>query len=410
MRTLVIAGDYPWPEVIGPRIRLSMVLRALRRCGDVELFSVISRFRGDVEPPDPELGLDRVTVVGFDNRPPRGLSVLRSAVRPGLPLGLPIGGRPAAVAGLARAASGRYDLVWVFGARPWVLCDQPRLAPTVLDLDDLEDEKIAARLAVPAEDDHGGPVVERLRRFGAELVGREEIRRWRRLHRRADHRVDAVTVCSPLDARRAEARGLARVTVVPNGYRPVDEPLGRVAVGDPPTVLFQGLLRYPANIEAARWLVRDVMPRLRRQLPEVRLRLVGDPAATVEALDDRPAVTVVGPVPDMADELVQADVVVVPVRYGSGTRIKILESFAHRIPVASTTVGAEGLEVEDGAELLIGDTADALAAALARLLTDEGIRRALTERAHRRYLDRYRSDVVEAQIAELATRVAGGRR
>jgi glycosyltransferase involved in cell wall biosynthesis len=404
MRTLVIAGDYPWPEVIGPRIRLAMVLRGLRRCGPVELFSLFSRFRTDVDPPDPSLGLDRVTRVGFDNRPPRGVALVPSALRPWLPLGLPIGGRPTAERALVRAATGPYDLVWVFGARPWVLCGEPTLAPTVLDLDDLEDEKIAARLALPPEGPAGGPELVRL--VVARSVGHEEMRRWRRLHRRADRRVGAVAVCSPLDATRARSRGVSRVTVVPNGYRPVDRPLGRLAVGPAPTILFQGLLRYPANIEAARFLVREVLPRLRARKPAVRVRLAGDAGPGVTELHDPPLVTVVGQVPDMDSELRVADLVVVPVRYGSGTRIKIIEAFAHRIPVASTTVGAEGLGATDGVHLLTGDVAEDLAAACARLLGDEGLRAALTENAHRLYTSRYRSDVVEELIAELAMRMA----
>ncbi len=404
MRTLLIAGDYPWPETIGPRIRLSMVARGLRRCGPVELVSIVSRFRTDVDPPDPGLGLDRVTLVGIDNRPPRGPALLRSAVHPDLPLALPVGGRATATRALVRAATGRYDLVWVFGARPWVLCGEPALVPTVLDLDDLEDEKIAARLALPPD----GPLgpAGRLRRRGSELLGREEIRRWRRLHRRADGRVGAVAVCSPLDAERARRRGVSRVTVVPNAYPEVAEPRGRPEVGTPPTVLFQGHLGYPANIEAARWLAGEVLPRLRRRVPDVRLRLVGEPAPAVASLHEPPAVTVVGRVPDMADELAVADAVLVPVRYGSGTRIKIIEAFAHRIPVASTSVGAEGLDVEGGVHLLLGDTADDLAAAGARILTEPGLRSAVADAAHRLYERRYRSDVVEEQVAELARRVA----
>ena len=162
--------------------------------------------------------------------------------------------------------------------------------------------------------------------------------------------------------------------MVPNGYQAVTEPLGRVAIGDAPTVLFQGLLKYPANIEAARWMVDSGAPDLaghgaRRPGPTGRR-----PCPVVAALHDPPHVTVVGKVPSMTPELARADLVVVPVRYGSGTRIKILEAFAHRIPVASTRVGAEGLEAADGIHLLIGDTADELAAACARLLTDEGLR------------------------------------
>ena len=81
--------------------------------------------------------------------------------------------------------------------------------------------------------------------------------------------------------------------------------------------------------------------------------------------------TVVGQVPDIDTELARADVVLVPIRFGSGTRLKILEAFAHRIPVVSTSLGAEGLDAVDEHHLLIADTPNAIAAACARLLEDE---------------------------------------
>ncbi len=341
MRTLVIAGDYPWPEDRGPRLRLSMVLRGLRRCGPVELFSAVSNLRTDIDAPDPSLGLDRVSWVGFDNRPPTGVRLAPSLARAGLPLGLPWQDGPTVRRALARFASGRYDLVWCFGARPWVLSGEPSLAPTVLDLDDLEDQKILGRLAVPRPTPESR--VDRARRSGGELVSREEVRRWQRLHRRAGRRASAVVVCSEIDAERARGSGVERVAVIPNGYRWVDHPVGRETVGRPPTVLFQGLLRYPPNIEAARWLAREVAPRLRDRVPDVEVRLVGEHGPELEDLHDPPRVSVVGRVPDMADELAGVDLVVVPVRYGSGTRVKILEAFAQRIPVVSTSVGAEGI-------------------------------------------------------------------
>ena len=105
----------------------------------------------------------------------------------------------------------------------------------------------------------------------------------------------------------------------------------------------------------------------------------------------------------------RADVIVVPLRFGSGTRLKILEAFAHRIPVVSTTLGAEGLGVEDGVHLLLGDTSLDLASACARLLTDERLRAAVTSRAHQHYLDRFESQMVEGQIASLAVSVVESR-
>ena len=109
----------------------------------------------------------------------------------------------------------------------------------------------------------------------------------------------------------------------------------------------------------------------------------------------------------MDAELARADLVAVPVRYGSGTRVKILEAFAHRVPVVSTTVGAEGIGGVDGVHLLLGDDAPALAGACARLLTEPGLRRTVTDAAHLLFEERFRSEVVEEAVARLAVDVAG---
>jgi glycosyltransferase involved in cell wall biosynthesis len=404
MRTLVIAGDYPWPEDRGPRMRLAMVLRGLRRCGPVELCSVISQFRTDFGPPDQALGLADVARVGFDNRPATGVGRWKTLARPSMPLALPWQDGPAVQRALARFMSGRYDLVWIFGARPWVLSGEQVFAPTILDLDDLEDQKITARLSVP------GPLAlswsERLRRSGSSIVAHEEIRRWRRLHRLAARRASAIVVCSSLDARRVGLGGTVRVAVVPNGYRLAGRPVGRPHVGTPPTVLFQGLLSYPPNIDAARVLVDEVGPRLRALVPGAQIRLVGEHGPDLMALHDPPHVIVVGRVPDITSELARADLVAVPLRYGSGTRVKIIEAFAHRIPVVSTSLGAEGLGTADGVHLLIGDDPGGMAEASARLLLDPELRKKITSEAHDLFVESFCTDAIEERIAGLAREVS----
>ena len=405
MRTLVIAGDYPWPEDAGSRMRLAMVLRGLRRCGPTELFSVVSKFRTDFGAPDPSLGLAKVGRFGFDNRPATGAALFPTVWRPSMPLAMPWRDRPLVQRALARFVSGHYDLVWYFGARAWVLAGGLVSGPDIIDLDDLEDQKISGRLAVRREARSGER--GRVRPLVSTAVAQEEIRRWQRLHRRAGARASTVAVCSQLDAERCRAHGVAQVAVVPNGYRVTGRPLATREVGDPATVLFQGLLRYPPNVEAARLLALEVAPTLRAVLPDVRIRLVGDHLPDLLVLQDPPRVTVTGRVADMATELTGADVVMVPVRYGSGTRIKIVEAFAHRIPVVSTALGAEGLDATDGVHLLVGETVAELSDACARLLTDQALRVAITDQAHDLYLDRFQSDVVENIVSRLATDVAG---
>ncbi len=407
MRTLVIAGEYPWPVNSGSRIRLATVLSGLARCGPTELFSIVPSKRTDFDPPTGIAGLARVGRIGFDDRTGSGLRLLRSVARPSMPLEVPWRDGPLASRAAARFMVGHYDLVWYFGIRPWVLVGGLGVAPTILDFVDLDDQKVEARRSIPRPP-ADGPAA-RLQRTAGRVTSDQEIRRWRRLHRQAGERVDMTVVCSELDAERATAGGVPRVSVIPNSYPRVEHPRGRVAVASPPTVLFPGTLRYPPNADAAGFLAGEVGPLRRTLVPDVRIRLVGRGTEALSGLDDPPRLTMVGQVEDIEAELAGADLIVVPLRFGSGTRLKILEAFAHRLPVVSTTLGAEGLGVEDGVHLLLGDTPADLAAACARLLTDETLREALTSRAHQHYLDRFESQMVEGRIASLAISVVESR-
>jgi glycosyltransferase involved in cell wall biosynthesis len=405
MRTLVIAEDFPWPTDSGARLRLVSVLRGLSRCGPTELASVVSKFRSDFGDTDPAMGLVKVERIGFDNRPPSGIGLAATLVRPSMPFGLPWRDGPLVQAAISRFATGTYDLVWYFGARSWVLAGATAEVPTVVDLIDLEDQKILARLAVPRPPAVGAAA--QLRRVVATQVSREEVRRWQRLHRRVERSGATTVVCSTTDTKRATTAGVKHVAAVANGYDVPLSPLGREEVASPATVLFPGLLTYPPNVDAARLLAQEIGPALREWVPDAQIRLVGNHDGKLDDLQDPPRVTVTGRVDDIGDELGRADLVVVPLRYGSGTRLKILEAFAHRIPVVSTTLGAEGLGAEDGTHLLVADSVPNLAQACSRLLTDVALRRTIVERAHSLFLERFQSEIIEEQVASLARQVAG---
>lgn len=395
-----MATEYPWPQNSGSRLRLANTVQALVRCGPTELFSAVSESRTDFEPPPTSLALERFERIAIDDRPPGPLDVARALVRPAVPFELPIRARDVMSWGLQRFATGHYDLVWFFQIRAWVLTGGLALGPDIVDIDDLEDEKILARSQLPRRQHEPRG---RLRQQAVRLWTREDVRRWRRLHRRAAHRATATVVCSDLDARRS---GLPGVRVIANGYPSPDHPVGRTTVSSPAVVAFQGTLRYPPNADGARFLVEDIGPRLRALVPGAQIRLVGLAPPALADLDDQPAVTLTGQVPDITSELARADIVIIPLRYGSGTRVKILEAFAHRIPVVSTTMGAEGLEVEPGTHLLIADDPDAIAAACARLIDDDTLRHAIVDRAQQLFLARYTSSVIQDEIGALARELA----
>jgi glycosyltransferase involved in cell wall biosynthesis len=214
-----------------------------------------------------------------------------------------------------------------------------------------------------------------------------------------------VVVCHQADQQRLAAKN---AYVIPNAYERQLEPVGRVTVQNPPILTFPGTLTYHPNADGAMYLVQEILPFLRKRIPSVRIRLVGQASDEAQRLNDPPRVVVTGLVQNIRTELARADVIVVPVRYGSGTRIKILEALAHRIPVVSTSAGAEGIDVTHGREILLADSPEDFAKACAGLLQDPVLRERLMEDGHRLFLSKYSADRVRETVAALAARVAAG--
>jgi glycosyltransferase involved in cell wall biosynthesis len=164
-----------------------------------------------------------------------------------------------------------------------------------------------------------------------------------------------------------------RVRVVPNG---VD--VSAIAALDAPSpsqsLLFLGSLSYSANRDAIRYFARDIAPFLVGS--EATLTVVGSgrqgAVATVAASAPLP-VTVAGYVPDVAGHFSTSRAMIVPLRHGAGTRLKILEALAWGLPVVTTSIGAAGLELENGTHALIADESSAFAASIERLLRDDAL-------------------------------------
>lgn len=138
------------------------------------------------------------------------------------------------------------------------------------------------------------------------------------------------------------------------------------------TLLFFGRLDYFPNVDAVRYFVESIAAPLVARAPNVRLRIVGagDTTAVREMAAPFPWIEVVGEAPDIVAELLRATAVIVPLRFGGGTRLKILEALATRAPIVSTTIGAEGIDARDGEQLLLRDTPDGFVDATVSLLTD----------------------------------------
>jgi glycosyltransferase involved in cell wall biosynthesis len=166
------------------------------------------------------------------------------------------------------------------------------------------------------------------------------------------------------------------VAVVPNG---VDLELFRpsAAETEPFTVMFNGVLDYRPNLDAALYLIDEIWPLIRKRCPLAQLLVVGRGSPGDQRRLQRDGVLVTGEVPDVRPYLERAAVVLVPVRMGGGTRLKVVEGLAMGKAMVSTTLGCEGIAVRSGEHLLVADTPLDFAVAVASLLEDPVAARAL---------------------------------
>jgi len=165
--------------------------------------------------------------------------------------------------------------------------------------------------------------------------------------------------------------GADRIRVIANGvdttfYRPPQSEFQREGA------LFVGSFPHRPNQDALRWLHQEIWPRLRQRAPHAQLTVAGArPPAWVLELDGLDGITVAGEVDDLRSLYHTHRVLIAPIRSGSGTRLKILEAMASELPVISTTLGAEGLELKAGRDLWIADDVDGLVGGLHTLLKPE---------------------------------------
>ncbi len=196
---------------------------------------------------------------------------------------------------------------------------------------------------------------------------------------------DAVTCTSDIDAAVFQQYCAEdSVEVIPNGvdvshYRPDFES------ESPAHLIYIGSMDWYPNEDAVSFFAEEVLPQVQTNVPDVKFSIVGgNPSARVQKLADSEGVVVTGRVPEIKPYFAEATVFVVPLRIGSGTRLKILEALAMGKAVVSTAVGAEGLALQDGEEIIIADEPKDFANAVTRLLTDTVLRQQIGEKGRAR--------------------------
>ncbi len=233
-------------------------------------------------------------------------------------------------------------------------------------------------------DDHNAEYLLQQRIAQAELAARGwtagavyssiQWRKLRRFERRVCQQADRVVCVSAADAVALRQIDPAlRPIVIPNG---VDTEFYRCEAVQPidlshPALVFTGTMDFRPNVDALLWFAQQVLPLVQRALPAVHLYIVGQrPHERLDVLRADPAITLTGAVEDTRPYTSAADVYVIPLRMGGGTRLKVLEALALQAPIVSTTLGAEGFEVQSGQELILADEAESFARAIVELCAD----------------------------------------
>lgn len=234
------------------------------------------------------------------------------------------------------------------------------------------------------------------RRFAVDRLLWSDLVGYRRLLRyeiRSAERCDQVHVMSESDGEtlgRYLHDGVRRLRVVDNGVDCARFCPRTAAEAPEHDVLFVGSFGHSPNRDAIEWLLTEIWPRLRRLRPRVRLAIVGaHPPLEVTSRHGRDGIEVFGTVADTAAFYRGARVLLAPIRAGSGTRLKLLEAFASALPVVGTKLAAEGLAVRDGEHLLTAETAEELARATARVLSQPELAEQIGAAARRLAVERY---------------------
>ncbi len=247
------------------------------------------------------------------------------------------------------------------------------------------------------------------RRWPRALYSTVQARRLRRFEAQLCREADATVAVSPEDAHAigAIARGV-RVLTVPNG---VDTTRYRPGLPDSlplkhPAVVFTGKMDYRPNVDAVLWFANTAWPLVQALHPDATLYVVGQaPTRTVTALRARIGIEVTGYVEDILPYFGGADVYIVPLRVGGGTRLKVLEAMAAGLPLVSTTLGAEGIALTPGQDAVLADSPSELAAQVSALLSDRARAAALGAAARAFVEQHYDWAKVVPPLLELLGRV-----
>ena len=278
----------------------------------------------------------------------------------------------------------RCDLIWFFKLRSANVFPQWDWPSSVVDIDD-----------VPSMFERS--VLQTTRSIPERISTAVRVWSWRRRERLIGERFTVLTVCSEADKQYLRNLGVeGPIHVVANGFDRPNVPPKRT-LSEPAHIGFIGIFDHAPNLDGIGWFVKQCWPRIKMQVPNARLRLIGrlsdgplKPAGTdIDAL---------GWMADPTSEMATWSSMIVPVHLGAGTRGKIAHAFSEKCPVVSTRIGAYGYDARDGVDMFLADSAEAFAEACVRTVRQPAMAAAVAERAWQRFLERWTWDAIRPHV------------
>lgn len=394
-RALLISPEFPYPPTSGGTQRTVHILHALAKSYQLDLLTFAEQ-----PPPEDEQALEQlcaqIWVVPLPHHAKRLAPFLwrniRRAVRGLNPLIDRFSHASVRQAVDQWLQRHRYDLVmiehsWIAHYIRQIRLHHPQGTFAVLDAHNVESELWRQYYEKPAAWWHK-PALYRY---------------WRSARRYEEsylNHYDLVLAVSPPDAQRiAQLAPDTTVAVIPNGVDLMTDDV-RPALGNRASVVgFIGSLEYPPNYIGLRWFLTTVWPLIKARIYDVHLLIIGrgDPGQLARLCRTDEQIRLVGYVPDLAPYWSRLAVMIVPLWHGSGTRIKILEAWAHGVPVVATSRGAEGLAYTHLENIWIADQAADFATAVVYLLSDRAAGERLTRSAWQ-LVQQYAWPAIEEQL------------
>jgi len=293
----------------------------------------------------------------------------------------------------------------LLGRQPFdlVICDFVQMAANAIGLEGPPQLLFQHNVEAEIFERHAERDAGRLRRAYMAF----QASKMRRFEGEAGRWFDAVIAVSERDRKQFEQRyGWSHVQTIDTAVD-VDffQPEGEAV--DPELVSFVGSMDWLPNVDGVEFLARDIWPRVRAARPHARLQIVGrNPTDEVQRYHGIDGIEVTGGVPDVRPYYSRAAVVVVPLRIGGGTRIKIYEAMAMAKPVVSTPLGAEGLSFQEGEQIELAEGPDLLAKSIVGLLADERKRERIGQAARTHVCENFGTEVVARQFEKICLATA----